>query len=91
MPAKKRQSECTSDAVITQMSVGRANRKLAAKQDVSADPDFSALANTLRDLSTIDATRVVALHGRIMGGDYNIQPGRVAEKLLNLESTLDPS
>ncbi len=61
------------------------------KQDVSSDFDFGALENILRDLPTIDATKMVALHRRITNGDYNIQSSCVAEKLMDLESTLDPS
>mgnify|MGYP001077116698 CR=1 FL=1 len=51
--------------------------------------DMSALETNIKQLPEVDTARVVELHNRIIAGDYEIDAASVAEKLLNLESTLD--
>ena len=49
---------------------------------------LASLKESIEQLPAIDATRVVRLHHRIIAGDYEIDSGRLAEKLLSLESLL---
>lgn len=55
---------------------------------VDADA-FRKLAEHIRQLPEMDATRVVNLHNRVLAGDYDIDSPQVAAKLLELESSLD--
>lgn len=51
--------------------------------------DMDALRVAIDELPTLDATKVVSLHRRIVNGDYKIDSQRLAEKLIDLESSLD--
>ncbi|MEX2131131.1 MAG: flagellar biosynthesis anti-sigma factor FlgM [Pseudohongiellaceae bacterium] len=56
--------------------------------DAVTDIDIPALTESMRQLTEVDAARVVALHDRIQRGNYYLDNAKVAEKLLNFESQL---
>jgi len=47
------------------------------------------LRAAIDELPEMNATKVVALHRRIVNGDYQIDSERLAGKLIELESSLD--
>jgi flagellar biosynthesis anti-sigma factor FlgM len=59
------------------------------KQQVEPDIDLDELRAALDELPTINATKVVSLHRRIVNGDYKVDSERLAEKLMELEASLD--
>ncbi len=61
------------------------------KPVVDADFDFGALKTAIDELPIMDASKVVALHRRIVNGEYQIQTERVMEKLLEFESSIEPN
>ena len=52
--------------------------------------DVNALESRINQLPDIDAARVVELHNRIMAGEYEFNSKSLADKLIGLESILDP-
>ena len=52
--------------------------------------DVNALESRINQLPDIDAARVVELHNRIMTGEYEFNSKSLADKLIGLESILDP-
>lgn len=86
----------TASPVVTHF---RGNRKSVAvdKQEttdteldmIELQSRLEALKEHIEQLPDADATRVVQLHNRIQAGDYEIDAQRIAEKLLDLESSLD--
>ena len=52
--------------------------------------DINALESRINQLPDIDAARVVELHNRIMAGEYEFNSKSLADKLIGLESILDP-
>lgn len=59
------------------------------KQQVEPDIDLDELRAALDELPTINATKVVSLHRRIVNGDYKVDSERLAEKLMELEASLE--
>ena len=59
------------------------------KQQIEPDIDLDELRAALDELPTINATKVVSLHRRIVNGDYKVDSERLAEKLMELEASLD--
>ena len=59
------------------------------KQQVEPDIDLDELRAALDELPRINATKVVSLHRRIVNGDYKVDSERLAEKLMELEASLD--
>ncbi|MBT6481372.1 MAG: flagellar biosynthesis anti-sigma factor FlgM [Gammaproteobacteria bacterium] len=59
------------------------------KQQVEPVIDLDELRAALDELPTINATKVVSLHRRIVNGDYKVDSERLAEKLMELEASLD--
>ena len=59
------------------------------KQQVEPVIDLDELRAALDELPTINATKVVSLHRRIVNGDYKVDSDRLAEKLMELEASLD--
>ncbi len=51
--------------------------------------DMEKLASIISQAPEIDASRVVNLHHRIEAGEYEIDPARVAERLMALENSID--
>ena len=66
-------------------------RAQRSKAEVAQEPDFdlSELRAVIDELPTMDATKIVALHRRIVNGDYQIDVQRLSEKMIELESSLD--
>ena len=52
--------------------------------------DVNALESRINQLPDIDAARVVELHNRIMACEYEFNSQSLADKLIGLESILDP-
>ena len=74
-------SQETVNSVVTQL---RGNNSPA-----EPDIDLDELRAALDELPTINATKVVSLHRRIVNGDYKVDSERLAEKLMELEASLD--
>jgi anti-sigma28 factor (negative regulator of flagellin synthesis) len=51
--------------------------------------DLDELRAAIDELPEVNATKLVALHRRIVNGDYKIDSERLAGKLIALESALD--
>ncbi len=71
--------------VVTQL---RANITSAPKT-AQPDVDLNDLRAAIDELAEVNVTKVVAMHRRIVNGDCKIDCGRVAGKLIELESSLD--
>jgi len=52
--------------------------------------DVNALESRINQLPDIDAARIVELHNRIMDCEYEFNSQSLADKLIGLESILDP-
>ena len=65
--------------------------KLRANIQKAAQPDFDLdnLCATVDELSELNTTKIVALDRRIENGHYKINSKRLADKLIELESSLD--
>ena len=65
--------------------------KLRANIQKAAHPDFDLdnLCATVDELSELNTTKIVALDRRIENGHYKIDSKRLADKLIELESSLD--
>ena len=77
--------------IVTPLSRHRRKERGAADSATVSPGDemrLASLKESIEQLPAIDATRVVRLHHRIIAGDYEIDSGRLAEKLLSLESLL---
>jgi flagellar biosynthesis anti-sigma factor FlgM len=53
--------------------------------------DLNALEQRIKQLPDIDAARVVDLHHRITSGVYSLDSDSIAQKILDLESSIDRS
>ncbi|PCI73348.1 MAG: hypothetical protein COB20_16300 [SAR86 cluster bacterium] len=73
-------------SVVTQL---RANIPSAPKT-TGPNIDLNELRAAIDELPELNATKVVSLHRRIVNGDYKIDSERLAGKLIELESSLDP-
>ena len=62
----------------------------SAPHSKEPDIDLNELRAAIDELPELNATKVVALHRRIVNGDYKIDSQRLAGKLIELESSLDP-
>jgi anti-sigma28 factor (negative regulator of flagellin synthesis) len=51
--------------------------------------DLNELRAAIDELPELNVTKVVALHRRIVNGDFKIDSERLAGKLIELESSLD--
>lgn len=71
--------------VVTQL---RANITSAPKT-TQPDVDLNELRAAIDELPELNVTKVVALHRRIVNGDFKIDSERLAGKLIELESSLD--
>lgn len=77
-------------SVVTQLQANRPSaREPAAPRSPEPDIDLDELRAAIDDLPELNATKLVALHRRIVNGDYRIDSDRLAEKLIELESALD--
>ena len=72
-------------SAVTQLRANSTNVPEAAEPDI----DLNELRAAIDELPELNATKVVALHRRIVNGDYKIDSERLAGKLMELESSLD--
>jgi anti-sigma28 factor (negative regulator of flagellin synthesis) len=71
--------------VVTQLRANITN----APKTVETNVDLNELRAAIDDLPELNVTKVVALHRRIVNGDFKIDSERLAGKLIELESSLD--
>jgi flagellar biosynthesis anti-sigma factor FlgM len=72
-------------SVVTQLRVNTSNAPKTTEPDI----DFDELRAAIDELPELNSTKIVALHRRIVNGDYKIDSERLASKLIELESSLD--
>lgn len=82
---QQRLSQETVRSVVTSLLRDRQRDKQQAEPAI----DLDELRAALDELPTINATKVVSLHRRIFNGDYKVDSDRLAEKLMELEASLD--
>ena len=82
---EQRLNQETVRSVVTSLLRDRQKDKQQALPAV----DLDELRAALDELPTINATKVVSLHRRIVNGDYKVDSERLAEKLMELEASLD--
>jgi len=71
-------------------SAGKAGSS-AVESDVhltGASRAMAALEQSLRDLPAVDELRVAVVRQRLTGGEYKVDPQRIADRLLGLERDL---
>ena len=61
----------------------------SAPKTTQPDVDLNELRAAIDELPELNVTKVVALHRRIVNGDFKIDSERLAGKLIELESLLD--
>ncbi|MFT5392649.1 MAG: negative regulator of flagellin synthesis FlgM [Gammaproteobacteria bacterium] len=59
--------------------------------DLQATSQARALSESVRDTPVVDGKRVQALREAIASGNHQVDPNRVAEKLVALESEVHPT
>ena len=84
---QQRLNQETVRSVVTSLLRDRQRDKQQAEPEPAIDLD--ELRAALDELPTINATKVVSLHRRIFNGDYKVDSDRLAEKLMELEASLD--
>lgn len=72
--------------MVTQLRAKNAD----ASKTIEPDVDLDTLRAAIDELPELNASKLVSLHRRIVNGNYKIDSERLAEKLLELESSLDP-
>ena len=98
---KKSVPNSTRLSIVTQTTEGsvassRKARRQAHKavaEDTTAQAmdsiDMSKLEAAVQDSPTINTSKIVDIHSRIIAGEYKIDVRRLAEKVIELESILD--
>lgn len=76
-------------SVVTQLKPHIPSAPKTALKTQEPDIDLNELRAAIDELPELNATKVVALHRRIVNGDYKVDSERLAEKLIELESSLD--
>ena len=71
--------------MVTRLQAQRAEPEI----DKEADIDLGELRAAIDELPSMNATKVVDLHRRIGNGEYKIDVQRLAEKMIELESSID--
>ena len=71
--------------MVTQLRANVTN----APETTQPDGDLNELRAAINELPELNVTKVVALHRRIINGDFKIDFERLAGKLIELESSLD--
>jgi len=74
-----------------EQSAGKAGSSAVSESDVhltGAGRQLAAIEQSLRELPAVDEVRVSAVRQRLAGGDYKVDPQRVADRLLSLERDL---
>jgi negative regulator of flagellin synthesis FlgM len=98
VPAKISGVDAKSMRVAQVAAAQRRQEQVAPKPgSVEAESDvqltgaarsLAALEQSLHSLPAVDEKRVAAVKRRLESGEYKIQPQRIADKLLHLESDL---
>jgi len=83
-PASSQAAQQAVRSVVTRLQARRDSQNSA-----ETDLDLSELRAAIDELPSLNATKVVALHRRIVNGDYKIDAERLAEKMIALEASLD--
>lgn len=88
--------QTTESSVVTRLSPDRKVRKQAIQPviDRSAERairsiDMGELETAIQESPTINTSKIVDIHNRIIAGEYKIDAQRLAEKVIELESILD--
>jgi anti-sigma28 factor (negative regulator of flagellin synthesis) len=71
--------------VVTQLRANITNAPKTTQPDV----DLNELRAAIDELPELNVTKVVALHRRIVNGDFKVYSERLAGRLIELESLLD--
>jgi negative regulator of flagellin synthesis FlgM len=69
----------------------KAGRSVDAESDVQltgTSRHLAAIEQTLRSMPAVDELRVAIMQQRLGGGEYKVDPQRVADKLLHMEGDL---
>jgi len=93
-PKSASKSPLVEGSVVTRFSLERRSAKQidqAAVELADLAIDMAELENTIKELPCIDAARVVDIHNRITAGEYEVDSKRLAAKLIDMESSIDPS
>jgi negative regulator of flagellin synthesis FlgM len=72
-----------------EQAAGKAGNSVDSESDVQltgAARNLAQLEQTLRAMPAVDELRVAAVKQRLDSGEYQVDPQRVADKLLHLES-----
>lgn len=88
-PGSRSGSSSPPRGTITRIAAKRKPPASPAEKLAAAGIDLPQLLTELQQLSPVNASRVVKLHDRIDTGEYEIDTRRVAQKLLDLEKSLD--
>ena len=75
--------------MVTQLQARIPSAPSAVLETQEPDIDLNELRAAIDELPELNATKVVALHRRIVNGDYKVDSERLAAKLIELESSLD--
>ena len=76
-------------SVVTRLQTPIPSAPRAVLESQEPDIDLNELRAAIDELPELNATKVVALHRRIVNGDYKVDSERLAAKLIELESALD--
>ena len=90
-PKPARVSPSTAARTLSGTSTGAGSESPAAATDVKltdASRGLAAIEASLRALPAVDELRVSAVKQRLQDGSYEIDPQRVADRLLRMESDL---
>lgn len=86
----------TESSVVTRFSIVRKTKKQVSKPAVNRPAervlrsiDMGKLEAEIHESPTINASKIVDIHRRIIAGEYKIDTKRLAEKVIELESILD--
>lgn len=82
-PARGQAAQQAVRSVVTRLQARR-----DSQSNAETDLDLSELRAAIDELPSLNATKVVALHRRIVNGDYKIDSERLAEKMIALETSL---
>lgn len=78
-----RRSQASTDGAATEASAGTDSVHIT---DTASQ--LASLEQAVRDLPAVDEARVATLRSAIEQGTYTVQPGQVADQLMDLEQSL---
>ena len=86
---KSRSAKSTDSSVVTPLH-GRKQTKSSLESDLLIlKEQLQQIEEQLANLSEVNASKVVDLHNRIEAGEYEIDPERIARKIMDLESEIN--